>query len=208
RRAAELSDEDAREPDASVVEERDPHAVRILTVHAAKGLEFAAVFVPECGAPPLVVPAALQLDAELGAALRVRGADGKPRWGRRGGEVDRRRKERELAASRRLVYVAATRARDPLVFSARPARGDDCWRGFLDRLVAAPRGGGPRPAARRLTRATRSKRRPRVPPGCARWPTGCSSASPSRSRPPRVFRRCATSPATRATTPTAPRSAR
>ena len=31
----QLADDEAREPEAAVVEERDPHAVRILTVHAA-----------------------------------------------------------------------------------------------------------------------------------------------------------------------------
>ena len=43
-----MEDLDQRESDAAVVEERDPHAVRILTVHGAKGLEFPVVVVPEC----------------------------------------------------------------------------------------------------------------------------------------------------------------
>src|SRR5205823_9637799 len=66
-----LADEEAREAEAPVVEERDPHAVRLLTVHAAKGLEFPVVFVPECASPPDNRGERVLLDAELGLAVKA-----------------------------------------------------------------------------------------------------------------------------------------
>lgn len=81
--------------------QRPPVGVQLLTVHAAKGLEFPSIFLCDLPATP-------------------------SRKGR-GGERDAEEEERE---SRRLLYVALTRARDrvflPLPRSpARPAR--DSW---------------------------------------------------------------------------------
>ena len=131
-----LAEEEVSEPDAAVVEERDPHAVRLLTVHGAKGLEFPVVFVPEC-ASPLLQPAAgnVLVEPDLGLALKVRGADGKWRWGPHGERVRERKQLREASQNRRLLYVAATRARDLLVLSGRQAPKQESWRGLLDQVL-------------------------------------------------------------------------
>jgi ATP-dependent exoDNAse (exonuclease V) beta subunit len=112
--------------------------VQLMTIHGAKGLEFEVVIVPdlqaspgrhapgmlswlERGLPPNFVPddsdTAESVTEFLIAPFAQKGADsGKAKkW------VDRQRHERELHEASRLLYVAATRAREELHFFARPS---------------------------------------------------------------------------------------
>lgn len=94
-----------------------PEAVRFITVHGSKGLEFEAVFLADLGAG-LSGSQPLLIDREAGR-VELRLADG---YQTGGYEVlkawEARRQEAE---HRRLFYVAATRAREHLVITRFPS---------------------------------------------------------------------------------------
>lgn len=88
----------------------DPAGVQVMTIHAAKGLEWRAVVVPFCGRALNRQKGDALLSAPSGGAA-LRGP-----WAQDGGTaalawLDR---DRRLAEEHRLFYVAVTRARDEL----------------------------------------------------------------------------------------------
>jgi ATP-dependent helicase/nuclease subunit A len=106
----------AQEPEAALAEE-EVDAVRIMTVHAAKGLEFEIVAFADAGRDPNLHVADLLAPADGRLAFRIPSPDGTlvapPLWDHlREGEISA-----ELAEGRRLVYVAMTRARERLIVS-------------------------------------------------------------------------------------------
>ena len=112
-----MRDADAREPDAPP--EDAVRAVRIMTVHAAKGLEFPVVFLAALhkGVAPGCGPLAFSPRRGIGAKWKYPGtaADTKSDWFLRA--ISRDVKQRESDESDRLFYVAMTRAEEHLVFS-------------------------------------------------------------------------------------------
>lgn len=114
-------DQEMSETEAATFSEEDD-AVRLLTVHASKGLDFPVVIIPEIGAP--------QARSEKGAARIVVGVGDEPnvlsvRIAGPDGAVleppsfstawdDTRRRER--AERQRLAYVAVTRAAEEMMF--------------------------------------------------------------------------------------------
>lgn len=135
------------EPAAQVLGEADD-VVRLLTVHQAKGLEFPVVFVAGCAGTERNDQPLLAYDRAIGLGLSVsREGERAPTlaW-LRIGRIARLRAEAESA---RLFYVAATRARDRLIFAGESRRKAPrgSWREHLDSLlgdaVAQPAEGAP-----------------------------------------------------------------
>ena len=125
RRRDEL---DAREG-LAVLDESD--AVRLLTIHGAKGLEFPIVFVPEAHLPSRGSYDAVRWRAEEGISLTLApAADAEERRRRRPGFYSyllERDSLEEEAEHKRLFYVAATRAADRLYVSGDEGARGDGW---------------------------------------------------------------------------------
>ena len=109
-----LTTEEEREGEALL----DADALHILTVHAAKGLEFPIVVVPDLAARfNFQNSAPALIDAEKGIGLRV--LDPEQDYKRASSFtrtlINRNASRRQRAEEKRLLYVACTRARDHLL---------------------------------------------------------------------------------------------
>jgi ATP-dependent helicase/nuclease subunit A len=113
---ARLQEAAARESDAPV-EGVEPDAVRLMSVHAAKGLEFPVVCVADLGRAAHVRQPYLLLDGErIGLTLlRLDGAKAKPTLDY--AELAAERRQADAEEEDRVLYVAMTRARERLLLS-------------------------------------------------------------------------------------------
>ncbi len=125
RRRDELQ---AREGQA-VLDQSD--AVRLLTVHGAKGLQFPIVFVPEAHLPSRVSYEAVRWRTEEGISVTLQKEVESDETSRRRpgfySYLVERDKAEEAAEHKRLFYVAATRAADVLYISGDQAKSGDTW---------------------------------------------------------------------------------
>ncbi len=115
--AAELEAE-ARETDAPV-ELGDVKAVRLMTIHAAKGLEFGTVCVADLGRRrPGDGDVDLLADPRTGeVGLRLVGLDATSATALAFEPLRERARARDASEEERILYVAATRARERLILS-------------------------------------------------------------------------------------------
>ena len=123
RHVAELSVLEARVGEAQLGLEREP-AVKLMTIHAAKGLEFPVVFVIEVNRKFGGRPEALLIHPSKGYGLRVTDITGEEVPSSRYKELEPEMRAREIAEEKRLLYVACTRARDLLCLCLWPPRDE------------------------------------------------------------------------------------
>ena len=173
----------------AVAEEEGADAVRLLTIHAAKGLEFKVVVVADAGRDRNA-PSADEILCLADGRFGFRVAD--PATGKRHGvfgyeDVTEARRAEDEAERLRLYYVAMTRAIDRLIVSGsidRDRKADEKtpigW--VLGRLDSAPRA---RARRRRAGRA-RAGRGARI---LVRLDAGAAPSSPSRPSLPSWSRR-------------------
>ena len=128
---AELEAE-AREPDAPV-DLGDLDAVRLMTIHAAKGLEFGVVVVADLGRLGNNRQPDLLVDGDA-VGLRLVSMDGAREKALDFEAIAERRRAADEAEDRRVMHVAVTRAEERLILSGAVKLGDD-W--------PAPRPGAP-----------------------------------------------------------------
>jgi ATP-dependent exoDNAse (exonuclease V) beta subunit len=131
--AAELDLSEAREGEAAL-ESEGLDAVRLMTVHRAKGLEFPVVCVADLGRPGANAADRLLIGRDGRVGLRLvtlAGGDLVPAlaWT----SIAEEQAEEQAAEERRLLYVAATRAEERLIVSG----------GVSLEKRPAPRTGGP-----------------------------------------------------------------
>ncbi len=110
-------------------------SVKLMTIHASKGLEFGAVALPGLGTTANSRRSKLLFHREYGIALNTARTDEDevPPWFEYASHVE---SDMEVAEKKRLLYVAMTRARDYLgMFLERDARNVQSFRSWLMDLL-------------------------------------------------------------------------
>jgi len=122
----------SRESEGQIDQAAD--AVRLMTIHQAKGLEFPVVFIPDLQRLSRVTTDHWALlDRHQGLTLKVPDGRGGLVAGCTYSNFEKRHAWREQFESMRLLYVAASRAQDRLIMSgvtdqiASLNRSNDCW---------------------------------------------------------------------------------
>jgi superfamily I DNA/RNA helicase len=159
RRLVELADRDPRIDVEEVEDAREGPAVQLLTVHAAKGLEWPVVCIADLGVMRPPSSGRLLVDPRNGLAFRPAvNWSSDPHPTPRSAALAEVLASRDVAESRRVLYVAMTRARDRLVLSGIAGRGGQrTWAGWIDPVLDAPQ-------VRRRVRRLDDEACPALPP--------------------------------------------
>ncbi|MGA7935429.1 MAG: 3'-5' exonuclease, partial [Kovacikia sp.] len=100
-------------------------AISLMTIHAAKGLEWAVVIVPDLTRKPGSNSPPVRFDPTLGVALKLEDEGGDKQKSALYALLEQQQKQREQDEAKRLIYVALTRARDHLILTASEPSGND-----------------------------------------------------------------------------------
>src|SRR5262249_10910469 len=134
----EFEEAGGRESEGQIDE--SANAVRLMTVHQAKGLEFPVVVLPELHRKPEVLRDWHLFDRHLGLTVATPDGRGGRLKGKAFDRFTRRARLRERFESMRLLYVGATRARDRLIMSGATRdlaklSGEDTWLGWIWKAI-------------------------------------------------------------------------
>jgi ATP-dependent exoDNAse (exonuclease V) beta subunit len=99
------------------LESEDVDAVRLMTVHRAKGLEFPVVCVADLGKKGRDDDSALRITEEGSVGIRLASIKGKRMDGAQLVQIKERQRREDEEEERRVFYVAATRAQEHLILS-------------------------------------------------------------------------------------------
>ncbi|PMB42499.1 DNA helicase UvrD [Fischerella thermalis CCMEE 5330] len=98
-------------------------AVALMTIHAAKGLEWSVVVIPDLARSQPYTSETVYFDPAYGVALKLEDEQGETQKPVLYTCLEHLRKQREEAETLRVLYVALTRARDQLILTATDESG-------------------------------------------------------------------------------------
>uniref|UniRef100_A0A7C3KHC7 DNA 3'-5' helicase n=1 Tax=Oscillatoriales cyanobacterium SpSt-418 TaxID=2282169 RepID=A0A7C3KHC7_9CYAN len=100
------------------------NSVALMTIHAAKGLEWSVVIVPDLTRQSASSTASVRFDPDLGVSLKLEDEAGEKQKSALYIVLEQQQKQQDAAEAKRLLYVALTRARDRLILTAAEPSGN------------------------------------------------------------------------------------
>jgi len=120
----DLIEREMREGEAQINLE-DRSSVKIMTIHAAKGLQFPVVFLPYLNPKGSNQRGGIYLDGEMGMAAKYEAPDNREAEHLLLRLLKERQRRKEIAEAKRLFYVGVTRASNYLFLSAQIKNGKE-----------------------------------------------------------------------------------